>query len=112
MAIFPTNPKPRINGTGGGTEYLVIKSKFEGNYSQTRRAATRGVETFDLNYDAITNAEYDILKAFFDANVGGSFTFVHPQTAISHIVRFGTEKITYKTISNQRVSTNIMLEEV
>lgn len=112
MAIFPALPSPRINGTGGGTEYLVIKSKFEGNYSQTRRAATRGVESFDLNYDAITNAEYATLKAFFDANVGGSFTFVHPQTAISHIVRFGMEKITYKTISNQRVSTNIMLEEV
>lgn len=112
MAVFPTFPSPRVNGNGGSTQYLVIKSNFEGNYSQTRRGATRGIETFDLSYEAITNDEYATLKAFFDANVGGSFIFVHPQTAASHIVRFGMDKITYKSVSTQRVSTNIVLEEV
>lgn len=111
MAVFPTTPKPRINGTGGSKEFVLIESKFEGNYSQTRRGATRGVRTFNLSYDAITNAEYDTLEAFFDANVGSTFTFVHPQTSVSYTVKFTTGKIDYKMVSNQRVSTSLTLVE-
>lgn len=112
MVIFPNTPKPRINGTGGSKEFSIIESKFENNFSQTRRGTTRGINTFELNYDAITNAEYSALEAFFEANVGSNFTFVHPQTSVSYTVKFSTGKIYYKTISNQRVSTNITLVEV
>lgn len=112
MNIFPSNPKPRINGTGGSKEFHIIESKFENNFSQTRRGATRGIRTFELNYDAVTFAEYNTLEAFFDANAGANFLFVDPETSVTHTVKFVDTKLTYKYISNTRKNTSITLVEV
>ncbi len=108
---YPTTPKPRVNGSGGNKEYVIIESKFEGNYTQTRRGATRGIETFDIDYKSITWDEYNTLLAFFDANVGGTFTFVHPTTAVTHTVKFVNTSLSYKYETNDRVSTSVTLVE-
>ena len=111
MSVFPSNPKAMVRGSGGEKEYVIIESKFEGNYTQTRRGATRAISTFSLAYPSVSLTEYDILLAFFDANVGGTFTFVHPKRLTSHTVKFVNTKMTYKNETDDRVSTDIVLVE-
>jgi len=111
MAVFPTTPIPRI-GSSGTTQFLVINSQFEGNFSQTRRAATRGRKMFTLKFNAVTDAEFATLEAFFDANVGGSFTWTNPRDSVEYTVRFGKDSLPFTYSYSGRINTKIELEEI
>lgn len=111
MATFPSTPKPNVDGSGRSKEYILIESKFENNFSQTRRGATKGVLTFTLQYKAITDAEYETLEAFFDANVGTTFYFVDPRTNITHTVKFVDGKLNATYVPVDRHNLSITLVE-
>lgn len=111
MAIFPTTPVPRI-GSSGELNFLVITSEFEGNYSQTRRGATRGRKTFNLMFNSITDAEFTTIEAFFQANIGGAFSWTNPRNGQAYTVRFKESKLPFKYTSSQRIDTSVVLEEV
>ena len=87
-----TLPTPVI---GVAEEYYkpALKSEFEANYIQTRKTATRGRRKLPLAWDRMTEAQYQILEAFFDANQGLSFTFTHPLTSVTHTCVFSASSL-------------------
>lgn len=112
MAIYPSDPKPRV-GSGDKTVFNVLKNSFEANYLQVRRASTRGRKIFNLKYNAITAAEFDILDTFFQANIGTIFTFVHPETSVNYEVTFQSDSLDREFISSDfRCNTSVILEGV
>lgn len=111
MTNFPAEPVPSL-GTEDSTNYLVIRSQFEGNYQQTRRGATKGRKVFKLKYDKLTISEFEILEAFHHDNIGGNFTFFHPISAVKYTVTFQEDSLTKSWDSYGVVSTTIILEEV
>lgn len=111
MAVFPATPKPRL-GSSGSINYLTVSSEFEGNFSQTRRLATRGRRSFTLLYNTITDAEFSTLETFFDANIGGSFDWTNVRDGNTYTVRFTNSNLTFKYSPSGFIDTKIMLEEV
>lgn len=117
MAVFPNPsntpgaPEPRV-GSSDKKSINITKNSFEGNYLQVRRTSTRSRKAFQLKYNNITLAEFAILEAFFDINVGTVFTFTHPVELVSYQVTFkeGTLEKTYTSFGI--VDTNIELESV
>jgi hypothetical protein len=73
-----------------------IKDEFEANYVQTGPAASRSRSKFPLGWHLMTEAEYQILKAFRDANQGSCFTYTHPIAATSHVCVFTGNSIKSK----------------
>ena len=111
MAQFPTTPIPRM-GSGQKTKYNVFKNSFEANYLQVRRGSTRGRMVFNLNYNSITDIEFETLQAFFDANIGTVFDFVHPKTLVTYKVTFQNDELEYTHTTFNRGDTKIILEGI
>ena len=111
MATFPTEPIPRM-GSKDKKKYNVLKNEFEANYLQVRKASTRSRQMFTLEYNAISNDEFDILEAFFDANIGTIFTFVHPSTSVSYQVTFSDDNLEKKYATNELCDVSINLESI
>jgi hypothetical protein len=111
MGNFPTEPVPHL-GTEDSTNYLVIRSQFDGNYQQTRLGATKGRKVFKLKYDKLTLQEFSVLEVFHSANIGGTFLFTHPISLITYTVVFQEDTLTKSWDAYDIVSTTIILEEV
>ena len=58
MAIYPSSPCPRIGASEFTKKYSVIKTNFEANYLQVRKATTRARMMFTLDYSDITKNEF------------------------------------------------------
>lgn len=108
---YPTTPIPRASGSEDSKTRALIKSESEGAYVRVRPLATKAINRFKLNYRKITKAEFAILEAFFDANIGKSFTFTHPDTATVYTCTFDQEELKKTYVDGVLVSTDIMLVE-
>lgn len=111
MVNFPTLPGVRRN-IERNLSKPEIKSKFEGNYTQTRPMFTRATYDFRIEYAALTIAQIEVLEQFFVNNKGGEFTWLNPQDGKNYIVRFVEDKLSSKQISKEIYTISIPLEEV
>ena len=109
---YPTEPRVRASGTVDTATIPLVKSESDGAYTKVRRKVTRVKNKFTLSYQKITYDEFDILKAYFYANQGLSFDFIHPSNAETFTCVFAQEEIQKTYIDSVLVSTTIVLEEV
>lgn len=110
MVNFPTLPGVRRNIERGLTK-PEIKSKFEGNYAQTRPIFTRATYDFRIEYAALTIAQVEVLEQFFVDNKGGSFNWINPQDGKTYVVRFAEDKLSPKQITKELYTISIAFEE-
>ena len=108
---YPTTPKPRASGSEDTKTRALVKSESEGAYVRVRPLATKAINRFKLNYSNITRAEFATLSSFFDANIGKTFTFVHPDTSVSYSCTFDQEELRKTYVDGVLVSTEITLVE-
>lgn len=111
MATFPTNPIPRYNSTRG-KKLEAIRSQTEAGYTFSRKKFTSSKAMYDLKYDNISLAEYQVLEDFFIANQGTVFQFTHPREAVVKNVIFNQDDIIATDTNINRCSTQIQLLEV
>jgi len=111
MAVFPTLPGVRRN-IERNVNKPEIKSKFEGNYAQTRPVYTRANYDFKIEYAALSITEIKVLEQFFVENKGGSFDWLNPQDNETYLVRFVDEKFSSKMITKEKYTVSITLEQV
>jgi len=89
-----------------------IKTGFAAGYVQSRAKWTRSRKTFELSWKAMTNADANILEAFFDDNLGGTFTWTHPLSGVSYTVRFAEDKIPFGYVHYNHWKVKLTLEEL
>jgi len=94
----------------------IVRTPFENGAVQTRTRVTTSRWKFSVGANLMTTTLYDTLTAFFDANQGGAFDFIHPITGVTHEVRFSEDELPGAkptgTGSNARWSiSGIALEE-
>ncbi len=111
MNTFPAAVCPRM-ATKETTLLPIIKVESDANYTKVRRVSTRAREKFELAFSTITETEFATLKAFFIANQGLPFIFVHPNSAISYTCVFNQSELKKTYFSKLLVSTQMVLEEV
>jgi len=70
-----------------------IRTPFEGGAVQSRGRVTTSRWKFQVGARMMTTTQLDTLVAFFDANQGDTFTFVHPIRGTSHTVRFTEDEL-------------------
>jgi hypothetical protein len=97
----------------------AIRSKAEGGYVLTRPRYTRMPRSWNLAWEAMTNAHYLLLMAFWTAKYGGStsFTWICVTDDTETTVRF-SDKINAKVVAWASTglpklwSVSVKLEEV
>jgi len=94
----------------------IVRTPFENGAVQTRTRVTTSRWKFSVGANLMTTTLYNTLTAFFDANQGGAFDFIHPITGVTHEVRFSEDELPGAkptgTGSNARWSiSGIALEE-
>lgn len=111
MVNFPTLPGVRRN-IERNLAKPEIKSKFEGNYAQTRPIFTRATYDFRIEYAALTITQIEVLEQFFIDNKGGPFNWLNPQDSKTYVVRFVEDKLSSKQITKELYTVSILLEQV
>jgi len=99
MATYPTlsmNPATLEEGS----YKRQIKTEFETGQVHSRPGATRARGKWTLSYSNLPDLDYQSLKTFFEANIGDTFTWTHPTTAVSKTVRFSEDTFTGKQTAN------------
>jgi len=93
MADFPTSPVPSRQFFSQKPIKAQIKTPFESGAGQSRPKHTKMRWTFTIGWDIITQAQYVTLYEFFRDNVGSSFNWTHPISAVVHVVRFADDEL-------------------
>jgi len=108
---YPVTPVPRAAGSEDSKTRALLKSESEGAYVKVRPLATKAINRFKLNYKSITKTEFATLETFFDANIGKTFSFTHPDTAVVYTCTFDQEELKKTHTDGVLVSTDITLVE-
>lgn len=92
MANFPTLSKaPSFPlAPDGEIEDVILRSKAEAGYEQTRPRTTRARRSFGINYKATSNADTTLLRTFEVTtlrNGADSFQWTHPLSGTTYTVR-------------------------
>ena len=107
---------PNIQAPDYGLEDEVyfpqIKMEFEANYTQSRPKAVRSTGRWSLKWANMPEADYQLLKTFFLANQGYSFSWTHPVTSASYTVRFGMDSLKSTITINDYRQVEVSLEEL
>lgn len=74
-------------------EDAALRSEAENGLVMSRAKFSRQREKFTLIWTALSTQDYNALKAFYKAMLGGSSSFAwsHPVTGKEYTVRFGAE---------------------
>ena len=89
-----------------------IKTEFEGGYVQSRAHWTREKRIFSMQWDTMTTTDKATLETFFEANLGGSFTWTHPGTSVAYTVRFKDDELIFGFQPTAYWRVKIDLEEI
>lgn len=111
MADFPSIATPDY-GTTEATYLPQIRTEFEGGYVQSRKRTTRARGQWTLGWNALSEADYQTLKAFFIANQGGSFNWTHPTTSVVHVCQFSGDTLPGDPVLPGFRSVELPIEEV
>lgn len=108
---------PSIADPDWGTEEETIhpqkRTPFEGNYVQSRPAATRSRAKWPLGWKLLPESEYQTLLTFFNTNLGGMFTWTHPISGTSYTCRFSGDALTGRwSLGSWRRDVRCPIEEV
>jgi hypothetical protein len=97
---------------GSSEEYIIpiIKTESEGNYIRVRRGSTKKREVFTLIFRT-PNSDYETIKGHFNGNQGSSFTWLHQETGITHIVVYGMDRLKRSMFGGYSEYT-VILEEL
>lgn len=109
MADFPTLATPAYP-IQRETEDPAITSGFENGSEQTRARFTRKRTSWVLRWPAMSNANRDTLRTFWDTVQGGSETFdwTDPYDSAKHAVRFtGPIRETWRDGNHWEVEVSI-----
>lgn len=116
MANFPTLSVPYPDfPINEGREDSVLRSPFEGGYTQTRAAHTRIKRTWSVNYNLLSTVDKELIEDFFDTTVNGgadSFTWTSPIDDVAYTVRFAPGGFYSSYVSYNRWNVRISLEQV
>jgi len=94
MGTWPSTLPPPSSGIDEEYYRPQERMDFEANYVQVASKSLRGKKRWpDFGWEILTETEYQILESFFDANQGGSFTFTHPITGVSHTCIFSADSV-------------------
>lgn len=112
MAVFPELSRPAEATISRTKTKPVIRSKFEGGYSQTRPMCTRSTFTWNITWPVLPLSDVKTIESFFDDNQGDNFTWVSLEDGTSYTVRFVDDSINAKMIDRDQYSVSINIEEV
>ena len=112
MATYPSVPAPDYP-INEGEYYSVIVSNLPGKEERRTRHSTV-VRSWELTYYGIHSGDCKYLWDFYNARKGEheKFTFVHPETAVSHTVRFSADNISREEIAENVFNMKATLIEV
>ncbi len=107
---------PSIASPGYGIKEAVykpqIRQEFEANYVQSRPRSTRSVKRWTLSWGLLSESDYGLLLAFFEANQGNTFTWTHPVTSVSYTCRFSTDTLESEIAFTGWRKVTVHIEEV
>ncbi|MDA8139025.1 MAG: hypothetical protein M0036_10265 [Desulfobacteraceae bacterium] len=71
------------------------KSKMETGRVLSGAKHVVGLRSFELYWDAMTQADLDALISAHESDAGGTFSWTHPLTAVTYTVGYAEDEIAY-----------------
>jgi hypothetical protein len=104
--------KPSMGGVQETIYKPIVRTEFEGNYVQVRARSTRARKMWTLTWNVITEADYQVLAAYFNTTQGSTFTWIHPVTGTEYTCIFSEPILTSQQLLDGYRSTSLKIEEV
>jgi len=90
----------------------VIRTPFDGGYSQQRPRFTRGREKFTLEWRFQSVADFVTFKDLFLSYAGSMFFMSHPVTHLGMICTFSEDSFRWTPLKSDVISVTCLFEEV
>lgn len=88
-----------------------IKSRFESGKQISRPKHTRGRYQWSLEWTALHEDDWALLKLAFNSDIGTSFEWTHPRSQITYTVRYAEDTLEGAFIYPCFYAVTIELEE-
>ena len=114
MPTFPTTPQP-VKTYSSGITYRNLVSVFENGYEQRRMTWPKGKHSFALQYDVLSQAEFQTLWDFYTVICSGiynSFTFYDHVSQANYTCRFAEDDLSFDEFQYRIHRGNVNLIEV
>ena len=117
MSDYPTNIRKPSYPLGEELVKVQIKTDFANGNVQSRPKFTKHKHIWTLPYPVILTVDYQIIRAHFYNNIGGTFNWVFP-TIASHelsgttiVVRYADDRLQFQWLNKKYWSGSVRLEE-
>ena len=89
----------------------VHRAQSGAGYTMSRPRGTVSKFEFSVSWHRLTRTERQILEAFFDANQGAAFNWVHPEGTVYGVI-FADNDIEFKWKSPFYWQTTVTMKEI
>jgi hypothetical protein len=117
MGDYPTNIRKPSYPLGEEIVKSQVRTKMESGTVQSRARFTKHKHIWTLPYPVMLTVDYQILRAHFYGNIGGTFNWTFP-TIASHelsgttiVVRYVDDNLQFEWINKSYWSGSVRLEE-
>jgi len=110
MPTFPASPSPSFPITEEFNK-PQIRSEFGAGYVHSRPKFSKSRSIWKLVWRSLPEVDYQIIRAFFEANVGLLFDWVNPLDTVTYSVRFANDSLNSSAFVNKQRSLELTLEE-
>jgi len=93
MADFPSIKAPDLDLFGEQPVKEKVRTPMEAGYVQSRSRYSGSRRVFEIGWEFLPAADYEVLVAFFDSIGGAAFNWTHPTTGITYTVIFSDDAL-------------------
>lgn len=93
MADWPAIQDPTFSMFKQWPYRPQVRTQKEANYVQSRVQFSRTRWHFELGWAGLSDTDYNLLVAFFDANQGGTFNWTHWISGTVYVVGFADDQL-------------------
>lgn len=112
MADWPGISPPSEDGFEETTYKPKVRTETEANYTIVRPKVSRARKRWKLSWPLMTEADYQLLDAFFNQYQGSSFTWQHPVTSTNYTCVFSGDSLTSSFVVTGYRSVSCDIEEL
>ena len=89
-----------------------MRSKSEAGYTKVRKRFTLAKDSRGLNWNFISNSDFNTLRTFFEDNQGGSFYWTDPYTFETREYYFLDDELNWEETAPGFKSVELNIEEI
>lgn len=110
MTAFPSIARPDY-ASSGSVSKPAVRSKSQAGYVQTRPRFSIAKDQRTLAWQALSNADFETLRTFFETYQGSEFDWTDPETSVVRSCVFSSDELKWSHAGFGHKSVQLAIEE-